>query len=480
MNYIGIDLGTSSVKGLLMSETLEVVCTYSLDYPNYINSDGWSEQNPEDWYEQSKLVIEYLIQKSDKQIKSISFSGQMHGLVILDENDKIIRNAILWNDQRTTSQCQYLNTEIGTENLINWTGNIALTGFTAPKILWLKESEPDNFSKIHKIMLPKDYLAYCLSGVFATDFSDASGTLYLDVENKCWSENMLSVLNISEEQLPHLYNSYDVIGQLNADFKKQINIGYDIEIVIGGGDQAVSAIGTGTVNVGDISISLGTSGALFAPLKQYIKDSNGILHTFCDASGKYHKMGVALCSAGSVQWWTRQIIEDQDFEKLEANMAKVNPKEEIYFLPHLIGERSVYNDSNVRGAFVGLSLHHTKADMSRSVLEGVAFSLKQIADEMNLELDSNIKITGGGAKNKLWLQIISDVFAMPIKQIDAVEGPAYGAALLALAATSDRSICDLANQALSVTQVIKPSADAKVYAQKYKQWLKLYPAIKQL
>lgn len=479
MNYIGIDLGTSSVKGLLLSDALEVLCTYSLDYPNFVDSNGWSEQDPEDWYRQSKLVIKHLVEQSTDKVASISFSGQMHGLVTLDENDDIIRNAILWNDQRTVKECEYLNEEIGIDKLTKWTGNIALTGYTAPKLLWMKNNEPDNFKRICKIMLPKDYLSYRLSNSFATDLSDASGTLYLDVANKCWSKEMLEVLSITEKQLPKLYNSYEVVGKLTEDNKRVLGIDYDIDIVIGGGDQAVGAIGTGTVNPGDINVSLGTSGVVFAPQEKYNFDSAGTLHSFCDATGKYHKMGVALNSGGSMEWWSSKIIEDQNFAELELKMNNIGANEQIYYLPYLIGERSPINDSYVRGAFVGLSLHHDKAAMTRSVMEGVAFSLKQMADGMDLNSDANIKITGGGAKNKLWVQIISDVFNMPIKTINATEGPAFGAAMLAMAGSTKKPIEEISSNSVEVLETITPTVNSKVYEEKYQKWLTLYPLIKQ-
>ncbi len=329
MNYIGIDLGTSSVKGLLMSETLEVISTFSQDYPNNVDSRGWSDQNPDDWYEKAIIVLKQLLNESQKQVASISFSGQMHGMVTLDDQDKIIRPAILWNDQRTVYECEYLNSELGTDFLISNTGNIALTGYTAPKVLWMKNNEPELFSKIDKIMLPKDYLAYKLSGQFTTDYSDSSGTLYFDVKNKKWSEPMLEILGITIDNLPKLYNSFDKVGNLKDSIKSKLGIDYDIDIVIGGGDQAVGSIGTGTVKSGDVNISLGTSGVVFAATDEYILDPEGTLHTFCDGTGKYHKMGVALNSGGSMNWWTSNVLHNNQFSKMEAAMQELDPEEKI-------------------------------------------------------------------------------------------------------------------------------------------------------
>lgn len=480
MNYIGIDLGTSSVKGLLMSDSLEVLCTYSEDYPNDVDSRGWSEQNPDDWYDKSKLVISKLIKASNGKIGAISFSGQMHGMVTLDQNDDVIRPAILWNDQRTALECEYLNNTLGTKFLIDNTGNIALTGYTAPKLLWMRTNQPELYSKIDKVMLPKDYLAYKLSGVFATDYSDASGTLYFDVENKEWSKPMLEVLGLTTDNVPKLCASNEVIGKLKPELTEAFELDYNIDIVIGGGDQAVGSIGTGTVDDGDINISLGTSGVVFAATDKYIRDEQGMLHTFCDATGKYHKMGVALCSGGSVNWWTSKIIHNSSYQEMEAKMQEVKPEEKLYFLPYLIGERSPINDSRIRGSFMGLSLHHTDAHMSRSIIEGVAFSIRHMYQEMGTCGAASFKITGGGSNNKLWVQIISDVLAKPIDLINTSEGPAFGAAILACSGNTNIEVATLSKRAVKVTETIYPSENTSIYEQKYQRWRKIYPKLKEL
>lgn len=478
MNYIGIDLGTSSVKGLLMSEALEVICTYSQDYPNDVDSRGWSEQNPDDWYNESLAVIKKLISTSEEQIAGISFSGQMHGMVTLDENDNVIRPAILWNDQRTVAECEYLNTQLGVKFLTDNTGNIALTGYTAPKVLWMKNNEPELFKRISKVLLPKDYLVYMLSGVFATDYSDASGTLYLDVKNKRWSKPMLDVLGLTTDQVPSLYNSFDIVGTIKEDIKCQLGIDYDINIVIGGGDQAVGSIGTGTVNAGDVNISLGTSGVVFAASDKYVHDQDGTLHTFCDATGKYHKMGVALNSGGSMNWWTSNILHSQKFDEMETRMQAISPEEKLYFLPYLIGERSPINDPEIRGAFVGLALHHNDSHMTRAIIEGVAFSIRQMYDGMKIEGTPTFKITGGGANNKLWVQIISDVLGMPINLINSSEGPAFGAALLAYSGYHHQDIATVASSAVQITDTIVPSQNSEIYQAKYRKWLSIYPVLR--
>lgn len=480
MNYIGIDLGTSSVKGLLMSETLEVISTYSQDYPNNVDSRGWSDQNPEDWYEKSIIVLKKLIAESEEKVAAISFSGQMHGMVALDSDDNVIRPAILWNDQRTVEECKYLNDSIGTEFLIENTGNIALTGYTAPKVLWMKNNEPELFNCIDKVMLPKDYLSYMLSGVFATDYSDASGTLYLDVRNKKWSKPMLDILGLDESNVPKLYNSYDKVGVVCDEVKKSLGIDYDIDIVIGGGDQAVGSVGTGTVNNGDVNISLGTSGVVFAAMNDYIHDSEGTLHTFCDATGKYHKMGVALNSGGSMNWWTSNILHSKEFTEMEVEMNKLDSAEKLYYLPYLIGERSPINDSEIRGSFLGLSLHHTDAHLTRAIIEGVSFSIRQMYDGMQVEGDPAFKITGGGANNKLWVQIIADVIGKPINLVNSSEGPAFGAAILAYSAHTNSDVSDISSSAVKVVETIYPSENSELYMDKYEKWLQIYPAIKNI
>lgn len=480
MNYIGIDLGTSSVKGLLMSETLEVICTSSQDYPNHVDSRGWSDQNPEDWYNKSLVVLKDLLSKCNSPVAAISFSGQMHGMVTLDADDQVIRPAILWNDQRTVAECDYLNNQLGTDFLIANTGNIALTGYTAPKVLWMRNNEPQLFAKIDKVMLPKDYLAYKLSGIFATDYSDASGTLYLDVKNRTWSEPMLEQLGLTLDNVPQLFNSFDKVGTITAVVKAELGIDYDIDIIIGGGDQAVGSIGTGTVSAGDVNISLGTSGVVFAAMDNYIEDLEGTMHSFCDATGKFHKMGVALNSGGSMNWWTGNVLNSKEFDTMETAMSNLDPAEKLYYLPYLIGERSPINDSEIRGSFLGLSLHHSDVHMTRAIVEGVSFSIRQMYDQLMLTGKPNIKITGGGAKNKLWVQIIADVLGAPINLINASEGPAFGAAILACSAHTNHDVSTVASQAVVITSTVTPSENQSLYQEKYQKWLTIYPAIKDL
>ncbi|MFV0247058.1 MAG: xylulokinase [Mycoplasmatales bacterium] len=479
MNYIGIDLGTSSVKGLLIDEHLKPISKYSLDYPLLLNDEGWSEQSPEEWLDKTILVLKELLSKSKEKIGAISFSGQMHGLVALDSNDNILRNAILWNDQRSFEEVNYLNNVVSKEKLIDLVGNVALTGFTLPKLLWMKDNEPDLYKSINKIMLPKDYLVYKLTGIFATDYSDASGTFMLNVEDKVWSKELLELLNIKESILPKLYNSYDKVSLMNKEFSNLLNVDYDIDIVVGGGDQAVGSIGTGATSQGDINISLGTSGVVFAPLNEYIKDKNGSLHNFCDATGKFHKMGVALTSAGSMKWWS-DILGTIDFDEMEKLMINIGANEPLYFLPYLIGERSPINDHKIRASFIGLSLHHKKEHMTLSIMEGVAFSIRQMYELMEVDNEPNIMITSGGAKSKLWVKIIANVLKSNINVIEESEGPAFGAALLAYSSYNKLNINEISKKAVKIKETIKPDDNIHIYQNKYEKWLKIYPSLKNL
>lgn len=481
--YIGVDLGTSAVKLLLMKKNGETVKIVSKEYPLYMNDEGWSEQNPADWWKAVKAGIKELSDSVDVSlIKAISFSGQMHGLVILDEKDNILRNAILWNDQRTQKQCDYLN-GLGLDNLIDNTANIALTGFTAPKILWVKENEPEIFNKISKIMLPKDYIAYMLSGVFATDVSDASGMLLLDVKNRKWSEYMMNLLDINENQLPRLFESYEVIGNVSKKAAEETGLSTDVKVVIGGGDQAVGAVGTGTVENNMCSVSLGTSGVVYVASDKFkVKYGKDILHSFCDATGKYHMMGVTLSAAGSNKWWMEEILKTKDNQAEQENITELG-KNKVFFLPYLNGERSPHNDPDAKGAFIGLNMTTSRENMTQAVLEGVAFSLRDSLETVRaLGIDvKKVRLTGGGAKSKLWRNIIANIFNTDVEIINCEEGPAFGAAILAM--TGDKafkSVEEAAKNLIQVVETISPSAElVELYNERYEIYKKLYPSLKE-
>lgn len=484
MYYIGIDLGTSAVKLLLMDGSGKICNIVSKEYPLYFPRPGWSEQNPEDWYAQTIAGLKELIKDIDKnQVGAISFGGQMHGLVILDENDDVIRPALLWNDGRTKEESDYLNDVIGKETLSKYTANISFTGFTAPKILWVKNKEPQNFEKIKKIMLPKDYIAYKLSGVHCTDVSDASGMLIFDVKNRCWSKEMIDICGIKEEQLAKVYESYEVVGNVTNEIAKELEISNTVKIVAGAGDNAAAAIGTGTVGDGRCNISLGTSGTIFISSKNFGVDSNNALHSFDHADGNYHLMGCMLSAASCNKWWSEEILDTKDYANEQENITKLG-ENNVYFLPYLMGERSPHNNPNARGTFIGMSMDTSRSDMTQAVLEGVAFALRdslEVAKSLGINIERT-KICGGGAKSPLWKKIISNILNLKVDMIESEEGPALGGAILAAVACNEfESIEDAVNKLVKVRETIEPEKElVEKYEERYNKFKKIYPTVKNL
>lgn len=482
MYYIGIDLGTSAVKLLLMEEGGKVEKILSKEYPLNFPKPGWAEQNPQDWWTASVEGLKELTSEIDrKKIGGISFGGQMHGLVILDEKDQVIRPAILWNDGRTTEETEYLNQEIGRDKLAEWTGNIAFAGFTAPKILWLKRHEPENFNRIKKIILPKDYLAYRLSGVFSTDYSDASGMLLLDVKKKCWSGEMLKICGVKEEWLPKLYESYETTGTLLEDVAEELGFPKECKVAAGAGDNAAAAIGTGTVGAGRCNISLGTSGTLFITSSEFRMDEKNALHSFSHADGNYHLMGCMLCAASCNKWWMEEILQNKEYQKEQEEITKLG-ENQVYFLPYLMGERSPHNDPDARGAFVGMSLATGRAEMLQAVLEGVAYGLRdslEVARKQGVAPEATT-ICGGGAKSPLWRKIVANVLNMEVNTVMVEEGPAYGAAILAAVADGRyQSVSQAVSVIVKRKETISPDSElAEKYNQGYKKYKELYPALK--
>lgn len=484
MLYLGVDLGTSSVKLLLMDETGDIKSIVTREYPLYFPKPGWSEQNPEDWYAALIDGVKELTKDCDKsQIDGISFSGQMHGMVILDENDNVIRPAILWNDGRTQAECDYLNNEIGREKISSYTANMALTGFTAPKLLWVRKHEPENFAKIKKIMLPKDYIAYKLSGVHCTDVSDASGMLLLDVKNKTWSKEMLEICGLKEEQMAKIHESYQVVGNITKEAANELGLTGEVKIIAGGGDQAVAAVGTGCVGEGMCSVSLGTSGVVFISAKEFAVDDNNALHAFAHADGKYHFMGVMLSAAASNKWWMDEIIGTKDYANEQKAITKLG-ENNVYFLPYLMGERTPHNNPNARGTFIGMTMDTTRADMTQAVLEGVAFALRdsfEITKSLGVTIE-RIRINGGGAKSPLWCKIIADVLNVKVDKINSAEGPAFGAAILAAVGCGQYSSVEEATAKLIKVVETTDQNDEEValYNKKYDVFKQLYPTLKDM
>ena len=372
MYYIGVDLGTSAVKLILMAEDGSLRNIQSCEYPLFFPENGWSEQNPADWWNAVvKGIHKLCFDISPDQVAGISFGGQMHGLVALDASDQVIRPAILWNDGRTEEETRYLNEEIGTDKLAEYTGNIAFAGFTAPKLLWMQKHEPELFARIRKIMLPKDYLCYRMTGVHATDYSDAAGTLLLDVKNKCWSQKMLDLCHIRKGQMPALYESYEVVGTLLPDTARELGLSPHCKVMAGASDNAAAAIGTGTVGDGTCNISLGTSGTIFIPSTRFHQVTGHALHSFNHADGSYHLMGCILSAASCNKWWMENILNTDDFGAQQKPITELG-KNTVYFLPYLMGERSPHNDPQARGAFLGLSLDTPRHQLTQAVFEIVS------------------------------------------------------------------------------------------------------------
>ena len=392
MLTIGIDLGTSAVKLLLMDEKGKILNVVSREYPLIFPQPGWSEQDPDAWIRETMTGIAQLTEGFDKtQIVGIGAGGQMHGLVVLDEDDKVIRPAILWNDGRTYKEVDYLNQQIGKDKLSDYTANIAFAGFTAPKLLWMRNQEPENFARIRKIMLPKDYVNYRLSGVHCTDYSDASGMLLLDVKNKCWSKEMLDICGVSEAQMPKLFESYEPVGQILPEVAAKLGLPDTVLVAAGAGDNAAAAVGTGTVGDGSCNISLGTSGTIFISSEKFGVDENNALHSFVHADGQYHLMGVVLSAASCNKWWMEEILKTGDFvaEQKEIDPEKLG-RNHVYFLPYLMGERSPINDTNARGTFIGMTMDNTRADLTQAVLEGVSFGLRdslEVARSLGINIE---------------------------------------------------------------------------------------------
>ena len=486
MYYIGIDLGTSSVKLLLMDELGVIHQQVTREYPLEFPQPGWSQQAPEDWKAAVLSGLQELTANCDKrQIAGIGTGGQMHGLVVLDRDDNVIRPAILWNDGRTAAQVDYLNDVIGKQKLSAWTANIAFAGFTAPKILWMRENEPENFAKIAKIMLPKDYVNYVLTGVHCCDYSDASGMLLLDVAHKRWSKEMLELCGVTEAQMPALFESYETVGTLRPEIAELLGFPQGVKVCAGAGDNAAAAVGTGVVGNGGCNISLGTSGTVFISSRQFGVDPNNALHAFAHADGGYHLMGCMLSAASCNKWLMDDILRTKDYAGEQAPITddKLGTNH-VYFLPYLMGERSPINDTNARGAFIGMSMDTSRADMTQAVLEGVAFAIRdsvEVAKSLGIPLASSM-LCGGGAKSPLWRKILANVLNMPLTIPASEQGPGMGGAMLAMVACGAYgSVAEVCERLVTVSETVAPDPEiAARYEARYRQFRLIYPALKGL
>ena len=472
--YLGIDLGTTSLKVLLVSAKGELLDSASSSYQSFYPESHFSEQEPDDWI---KAFLDNLVKIGEKHnlknIKAISFCGQMHGLVMLDSKDSVIRPAILWNDNRSFAECDYLNNTIGKDRLISYTGNIAFTGFTAPKLLWVKRNEPQNFRKISKIMLPKDYLSYKITNIFASDVSDSSGTLYFDVKKRRWSREMLDILDINLNQLPKIYESYEIIGNVSEKFAAISGLSTNTKVVIGGGDQAVGAIGAGVVTNGDCNISLGTSGVMFVSSDSYVENKEGNIHSFCHANGKYHAMCVMLAAAGSLHWWSQNI--SQTNVEVLIDEAKTSMDDSIIYLPYISGERSPINDPLAKGMICGLTSSHKRNDITKAILNGVNLAFLDCKESMKfLNVDINsATVIGGGAKSDFWISTLSDVLKVDISTVNVTDGGCFGAAILAMVGNKEYKTVEEAVRKLVKIQNSYHFTD-RDYTNQYKEFKKLY------
>lgn len=484
--YIGIDLGTSAVKLLLMSADGNIKNIVSRDYPLSFPRSGWSEQSAEDWWTAVKSGLKELISGIDKnEVKGIGVAGQMHGLVILDDKDNVIRPVILWNDGRTSKETDYLNNEIGKEKLAEWTGNIAFPGFTAPKILWVKENEKENFAKIKKIMLPKDFINYKLTGAFVTDYSDASGMLLLDVKNKTWSKDMIDICGIKEDMLPTLHESFDVVGEVTDQVADELGLPKNVKVVAGAGDNAAAAIGTGTVGNGACNISVGTSGTIFISSDTFKMDKNNALHSFAHSDGHYHLMGCMLSAASCNKWWMEDVLLTNDYKGESEGIHEENlGLNTVYYLPYLMGERAPHNDPYARSCFIGMSLDTKRTTMTQSIFEGVAFGIRdslEAARSMGIEIKKSM-ICGGGAKSAHWKKIFANVLNLELTTLETEQGPGFGTAILAAVGCKEfASVKDATDKLVKCHETIKPEKEiVERYNERYKSFVKLYPALKDI
>ena len=487
MPYLmGLDISTTSAKALIIDASGAVIAVANSPQPISQPQPLWSEQDPADWWDGISASIRAALAESGLSggdISAIGLTGQMHGLVLLDENGAVLRNSILWNDQRTQAQCDYMTERIGERRLIQLTGNPAVTGFTAPKVLWVRDNEPDIYARAAQILLPKDYIRYKLTDRYATDLAGAAGTSLLSVAERAWSAEVLDALDIPADWLPPVHEGTEITSRISQAAADATGLKAGTPVVGGGGDQAAGAVGMGCVTPDKIGVTVGTSGVVFAPLSSYAYESEGRLHAFCHAlPNTWHFMGVMLSAAGSLQWYKDTFAPDISFDALldEAAQAPAGC-EGLFFLPYLTGERTPHPDPLARGAFVGMTTRHSRGHITRAVLEGVAFGLKDsftLIDQAGLPESYEARISGGGAKSPVWQQIIADVLGAPLVNINTTEGGAFGAGVLASVAAGIYNDAASACHAMIQTgEHVPVSADAEVYAQRYPIYRSLYPAL---
>lgn len=485
--FLGIDVSTTATKALLVDSGGQVVAVSATEYPFETPRPLWSEQHPGLWWDGAQKSIRAVLEQSGidpAQVGGVGLTGQMHGLVLLDEAGEVLRPSILWNDQRTQAQCDEIHARIGRERFIQITGNVALTGFTAPKILWVKQNEPDVYAKAAHVLLPKDYVRYKLTGEFGMDKADGAGTVLMNLEARDWSDEVLTALEIPRAWMPPLYEGPQITGRLTLDAAAATGLQAGTPVMAGGGDQAAQAVGVGAVTEGIVALTLGTSGVVFATANGAFIEPEGRLHAFCHSvPGKWHLMGVMLSAAGSLRWYRDTFAPGVGFDDLLAPASQIPAGSDgLLFLPYLTGERTPHPDPLARGAFVGLTVRHGLAHCTRAVLEGVAFGLKdsfELMKSSGLGEIRQVRVSGGGAKSPLWRQILADVFGCELVTVNTTEGAAYGAALLAAVGAGKYPSVEAACQAaIQVTGSTLPNAEqVSIYEKVYPLYRGLYPAL---
>ena len=489
MNYfLGIDTSTTGSKALLIDEHGKVVATASSPHTLQTPRPLWSEQDPHEWWGAVSASIKSVLESAGiggERIGAVGLTGQMHGLVLLDEAGKVLRPAILWNDQRTQSQCDEIHARIGKEKFIQITGNVALTGFTAPKILWVKENEPDVYGKAKLVLLPKDYIRYKLTGEYAMDKADGAGTVLFDLKSRAWSDEVLTALEIPRAWMPETFEGPECTGYICKEASSLTGLKVGTPVVAGGGDQAAQAVGVGAVEPGIVGLTVGTSGVVFATTPSALIEPEGRLHAFCHAvPGLWHFMGVMLSAAGSLQWYRDSLAPDMSFDALLREAESVPAGSEgLQFLPYLSGERTPHPDPLARGAFIGLTLRHKRAHMTRAVLEGVSFGLKDsftLIQNAGLGAITQVRASGGGTKGALWRQILASVLEAELVTVNTTEGAAYGAALLAgVGAGAWPDVASACQTCIKITGSTHPEgSQVAVYRKTYPIFQELYPALK--
>ena len=489
MAYIlGLDVSTTGSKALLIDRKGEVIGTASSPHSLSTPKPLWSEQDPDMWWQAVTNSIRSLIAQTGvdpNKIEAVGLTGQMHGLVLLDADGKVLRPAILWNDQRCQAQCDEIHARVGKERFIQISGNVALTGFTAPKILWVAENEPEVYAKVSHVLLPKDYIRYKLTGELAMDKADGSGTVMFDLKARDWSEELLEILDIPREWMPPTFEGPDITGHVNEFAASQSGLVTGTPVTAGGGDQAAGAVGVGAVEPGIVGLVVGTSGVIFATTPAPLVEPEGRLHAFCHAApGLWHFMGVMLSAAGSLQWYRDTLAPEMSFDELLREAESVPAGSEgLLFLPYLSGERTPHPDPLARGAFIGLTLRHSRGHMTRAVLEGVAFGLKDsftLIRNAGLEQISQVRASGGGTKGALWRQILADVLESELVSVNTTEGGAFGAALLAgVGVGAWPDVATACRETIHITGKTTPNtANFQAYRDTYEIYRGLYPLLK--